>query len=143
MFANLASLNYLAIIVSAIASMMFGFIWYSFIVAKPWMKLMGYNKLTKSEMQAMQKESGSAYMLSTFLSLLQAFILAWAILPNLTNVPLSTAMILIALIWLAFSLAYALNTAAFMKQSYKLAFINTGNQLFSILIMTAILKSWL
>jgi len=143
MLPTLSSINYLAVIVSAIVYMGFGFLWYSpILIGKPWMKLMGYDKMSKAEMKKMQKESGPAYMLSSATSLVQSFLLAWVVLPFYAAASTSSVVLGVALLWICFTLCYALTGAAFTKKPYTLVAIDSGYQLFGLIIVTIILKLW-
>jgi len=143
MLASLSSINYLAVIVATLAYMFFGFLWYSpVLIGKPWMKLMGFDKMSKEDMKKMQKTAGPAYMISLVSCLIQVFILAWVVLPIIGSTSTSNAVIAVALIWLGFTLAHAVSNAAFLKKPYMLVLIDTGYQLFGLLIATIILKLW-
>lgn len=143
MLATLSTINYLAVIVSAIIYMGFGFLWYSpLLIGKPWVKLMGYHKMTKEDMKKMQKEAGPAYMISMVTSLVQSFLLAWVVLPSYAAASISSAVLAVALIWLCFTFCYAITGAAFTKKPYALVAIDSGYQLFGLIIVTIILKIW-
>src|SRR5258708_40256388 len=74
---NLHHLNWLAILVAAICTMVVGFLWYSpLLFAKPWMREMGYDPNDKARMEEMRKGAGRAYGGSFIASLLSAFTLA-------------------------------------------------------------------
>ena len=54
-------LNWLAIVVAAISTVIVGFLWYSpLLFAKPWMREMGYDPNDKAKTQEMQKSAGRA-----------------------------------------------------------------------------------
>src|SRR5260370_10712032 len=53
---HMHSLNWLAILVAAISTMVVGFLWYSpLLFAKPWMKEMGYDPNDKAKTEEMKK----------------------------------------------------------------------------------------
>ena len=59
------SLNYLAVLVAALTSIILGFLWYSpLLFAKPWMREMGYDPNDKAKIRAMQKGASPAYLAS-------------------------------------------------------------------------------
>src|SRR5258708_22582165 len=59
---HMHNLNWLAILVAAISTMVVGFLWYSrLLFAKPWMREMGYDPNDKAKVEEMQKRTGSAY----------------------------------------------------------------------------------
>lgn len=135
-------LNWLAILASAVATMVVGFIWYSPILfAKPWMREMGYDPNDKAKTQEMQKSAGPAYLGSLIASLVSAFTLAlflhWLRVESL-HFGLATGFH----VWLGFVATVQFTAALFAKQSMKLFAINTGYQLVCYLAMGAILTAW-
>ncbi len=68
--------NLLAVLVSALATMVVGFLWYSpALFANPWMILMGYDPNDKAKIAEMQKSAGPSYFMSLIASILAAFVL--------------------------------------------------------------------
>ena len=68
--------NLWAVLVSAVATMIVGFLWYSpALFANPWMKLMGYDPNDKEKITEMQKGAGPSYFMSLVASILAAFVL--------------------------------------------------------------------
>jgi hypothetical protein len=136
------SLNWLAILVAAISTMVVGFLWYSpLLFAKPWMREMGHDPNDKAKGQEMQKRAGPAYGGSFVASLLSAFTLA-LILHGLRAEDLHFGIMASFHIWLGFVATVQFTSALFMKQSMKLFAINTGYQLVCYLAMGAILTCW-
>jgi hypothetical protein len=136
------SLNWLAILVAAVASMILGFIWYSpLLFAKVWTREMGYDPNDKAKMDEMRKSAGPAYAGSLFASLLTAFTLA-LILHGMQAQSLHFGLMASFHIWLGFVATVQFTGALFAKQSMKLFAINTGYQLLCYLVMGAILVLW-
>ena len=74
---NFYAINWLAVLVSAIAAMAVGFLWYSPILfAKPWMAAMGVKCDTEEEKKAMQKEAGPLYGQAFVMGIISAAFLA-------------------------------------------------------------------
>jgi hypothetical protein len=68
--------NLWAVLVSALATMVAGFLWYSpALFANPWMTLMGYDPTDKAKVAEMQKSAGPSYMMSLIASVLSALVL--------------------------------------------------------------------
>jgi hypothetical protein len=135
-------LNWLAVFVAGISTMLIGFLWYSpFLFAKPWMREMGYDPDDKAKVQEMQKSAGPAYFGSLVAGFVSAFILAlffhWLRVQNLRFGLMAGFHI-----WLGFVATVQLTGALFTKQSMKLFAINTGYQLVCYLVMSAILAAW-
>jgi hypothetical protein len=65
--------NLWAVLVSALATMVVGFVWYSpLLFARPWTVLMGYDPDDKEKLAEMQKSAGPSYMLSLLASIVSA-----------------------------------------------------------------------
>jgi hypothetical protein len=139
---HMHNLNWLAILVAAISTMVVGFLWYSPVLfAKPWMREMGYDPNDKAKMQEMQKSAGLAYAGSFLASLVSALTLA-LFLHWLRAEGLHFGLIVGFHVWLGFVATVQLTGVLFMKQSMKLFAINTGYQLVCYLVMGAILAVW-
>lgn len=139
---HMHSLNWLAILASAIAAMILGFLWYSpLLFAKAWTREMGYDPNDKAKMDEMKKSSGPAYAGSLAASFLSAFTLA-LILHGMRAESLHFGLMASFHIWLGFVATVQFTGALFAKQSMKLFAINTGYQLVCYLVMGAILVSW-
>ena len=68
--------NLWAVLASALATMVVGFVWYSpLLFARPWMVLMGYDPNDKAKIAEMQKSAGPSYGLSLVASLVSAAVL--------------------------------------------------------------------
>lgn len=131
-------MNYLAILVSALATMALGFVWYSALFKKPWMKLMGYSA---SDMDGMKKGMGKTYGLSLVATLVMAFVLARFVAFANAQTLMDGALIGFWA-WLGFVATTMLNNVLFGKEKTSLFYINTGYQLASLAIMGAILAVW-
>jgi hypothetical protein len=137
----MVQVNYVAVLVAAIVSMVIGFVWYSPILfAKPWMKEMGYKS---SGMKDMQKKMGPMYGLSFLASLLMAYVLTHVIasLANDAVYKLGLSLGLKAAFWswLGFIMPVQLTDVIFGGKSWKLFLMNTGYQLVSVLGMGVVL----
>lgn len=140
-----ASLNYLAIVVSVIASFAIGFLWYSPILfGKPWMKLMGIDPHDKTKMEKMKKTAGPAYMASIVGTILMAYVMAHFIYYVFDYKVLKTTdgLVMAFWIWLGFVAPVMFTEVLFGGKSVKLWLINTSYQLATLLITGAILATW-
>ena len=135
-------LNWLAVLVAAVSTMVVGFLWYSPILfAKPWMREMGYDPDDKAKVQEMQKSAGPAYFGSMIAGLITAFTLA-LFLDAIHAQDLHAGLAVSFHAWLGFVATVQLTGALFTKQSMKLFGINTGYQLVCFLVMGTILTLW-
>ena len=139
---HMHSLNWLAILVAAVVTMILGFLWYSpLLFAKAWTREMGYDPNDKTKMDEMRKSAGPAYAGSFVASLISAFTLA-LILHGMRAESLHFGIMASFHIWLGFVATVQFTGALFAKQSMKLFAINTGYQLVCFLAMGAILVLW-
>ena len=139
---HMHSLNWLAIVVAAVSTIVLGFLWYSpLLFAKAWTREMGYDMNDKAKMDEMRKTAGPAYAGSFAASLLSAFTLA-LILHGMRAESLHFGLMVSFHIWLGFVATVQFTGALFAKQSMKLFAINTGYQLVCFLAMGAILVLW-
>jgi hypothetical protein len=134
--------NLWAVLASAVATMVIGFLWYSpFLFAKPWMLAMGYDPADKAKAAEMQKSAGPKYGLAFLASMLSAFLLGKIIF----HLAISTALYGMKVgfaVWLAFVMTVQLTDKLFTNRPIKLFLINTGYQLACYLAMGAILGKW-
>jgi Protein of unknown function (DUF1761) len=134
--------NLWAVLGSAVATMVIGFLWYSpMLFANPWMVAMGYDPADKAKIGEMQKSAGPKYAISLLASILSAFILGKIIY----HLAISTALYGMKVgfaVWLAFVMTVQLTDKLFTNRPAKLFLINTGYQLACYLAMGAILGKW-
>jgi uncharacterized SAM-binding protein YcdF (DUF218 family) len=134
--------NLWAVLVSALATLAIGFVWYSpWLFARPWMVLMGYNPDDKAKMAEMQKSAGPSYVLSVVASAMAAAVLGKIIAVATINTALYGMKVGLA-VWLGFVTTVQLTNSLFSRQPAKLYAINTGYQLVCFLAMGAIMGAW-
>jgi surface polysaccharide O-acyltransferase-like enzyme len=139
---TVAGINFWAVLVCAIATMVLGFLWYSPILfANPWMRLMGLDPNDKAKLAELQKGAGKMYFLSFVASIVSAIILA-KLFAVMGVVAIPRGLKIGFAIWLGFVTTVQLTGALFSKQPNKLYLINTGYQLVCYLAMGAILAKW-
>ena len=132
--------NYPAVGISAIASMVVGFLWYSpMLFGTPWMKLSG---LDDKKMKAAQKDMPKTYGISFVASLITAYVIATLVNSMLVS-SLSDGLALGTVLWLGFVATTMVTGVLFQKMPWALFLINSGCQLASILAMSAILTVWI
>lgn len=128
--------NYLALIAAVIASMVIGFAYYmNPIIAKPWMKLMGYSK---DDVRPSGSEMGKLYGASAVLALVTSFVLYHVITMSIAYFnysPIMTGVTSAFWMWLGFIMPVQATDVLFSKKPFKLFVINTGYQLASLLGM--------
>jgi hypothetical protein len=133
--------NYIAVLLAGIVSMLIGFLWYSPILfAKPWMKLRGY---TQESLKKAQKEMGNLYALSFIVSLLTAFVLShvMTLSQNFYQYPpLMTGLTTAFFMWIGFMFPVQVTSYIFGEKKWGLLMIDTGYQLASVVGMAIVLS---
>ena len=71
------TVNFWAVLVSAVASMVIGSIWYGPLFQKPFSKAMGMDNMTEEQRQAMKKTMMPAYIKQFVASVLMFYVFAW------------------------------------------------------------------
>lgn len=135
----LVHVNYLGVLLCAIASMVIGFLWYGPLFGKPWMKMVG---LTKEKMEKSKDSMGMTYGVMFLSSLLMAYVLAhfvWYAAPGSLTLFISVKTAVWA--WLGFIATYALSKFLFNveKKPWTLLVIDTGYYLVTLIVMGVIL----
>lgn len=132
------NVNLLAVIVSAIVSMIVGSIWYGPLFGKKWIKLVGF---TKEEMEKGKKDMPRTYGLMFVGSLLTSFVLSVTIsLAPMQS--MATGVTAAFWLWLGFIVAVKMSDVLFEKKPWNLFYIECGYYLVFLLISGAILGSW-
>ncbi len=123
--------NYLAVLVAAIAGMLVGMIWYNpKVLGKIWMKLEGVSPRHKP---------AKINMLIAFVSqLVMAYVLSMFIQVGNLGGSLGTSL----LIWFGFIGTMTLGSVLWKGKSWNLWFLNNGHNIISLLVMAGILASW-
>lgn len=133
------AVNYLAVLVAALASMVIGFLWYSPVLfGNAWQKLMGW-----SEKQAKEKTAkmGPAYLVALIGALVTAYVLAHLV----TYLDVKTwqdALMLAFWTWLGFIATTGLSMVLWEGKPIKLYLINVGYSLADLVAMALILTYW-
>jgi uncharacterized protein DUF1761 len=137
---SLGSLNYLPIFAAAVASFVFGGIWYS-AFSKPWMDAVGMSP----ERAQTHRSSLGLYVLAFVAQLVMAWMLA-GILVHLAQgglaATLRTGLISAAFLWLGFVIPTMVVNYAFHGARQSLTLIDGGHWLGVLLIQGAIMGWW-
>ena len=135
-------INYVAVLIAAISSMVVGFLWYGIIFRKSWMALMGY---TRENMGQMKMAANKAYTIQFVASLVMAYLLAHMIVfvsayleMGGTGVGVKTGFFS----WLGFIMPVTLGVVLWENKPWKLWLINTSHYLVMLVVMGAILGAW-
>jgi len=130
------NVNWLAIVVSTVANMVIGALWYGPLLGKPWMKELG---VTMDDISSTPMVP--AYLVAILNSFLMAFVLANVVAWTGVTGVLGGALLGLTM-WTGFTgFTFAANHA-FEGRSLQLWLINSGTYLIGLLVMGAILAVW-
>ena len=134
------NINYLAVLVAAVAAHILGFLWYGPLFGKQWMAMMGMDK--KKMQEAKKKGMGAqTWIVMIVGTLLTSFVLAHFV-KYLNAETIADALELAFWTWLRFFGAVMLGTVIWEGRPWKLYFLNTAYWLVNLCIMASILTLW-
>jgi hypothetical protein len=136
-------INYWAVLVCALLSMVLGFVWYGPLFGKKWMHIMKAGDMSAAEREKMKKSATKLYILQFVLTLFQLFVLSWYI-GTLNG--LSSGVHTAFSIWIAFIIPTLAGVSMWNGDSAKTAWvrflIQAGYQLIFFMIAGFILGIW-
>ncbi len=140
-------INYLAVLVAAIAKFMVGGLWYSpLMFANIWMKELGWDRNDTIKMESMKKGSGKAMAGSFVGTLLMSYIMAHVITFNLAyfphTMPALQGLMTALMLWLGFVATTSADLVLYEGRKWRLFWINNGHNLVGMLVMGVILAVW-
>ncbi|MBI3004800.1 MAG: DUF1761 domain-containing protein [Ignavibacteriales bacterium] len=127
-------MNYVAILVAAVANMVIGFLWYGLLFGKKWAALHGY-----TEEQIKSMNPGPLYAQSFVAVLVSYYILARFVPSTAT---LMDGIEVACLVWLGFVTTTQFTASLFSTKPRALYFLDTGYQLVTFIAAGAILTAW-
>ncbi len=129
--------NYVAVIVAAIAAMVIGYAWYGPLFGKMWMKEAG---VKPGDMKPNGSEMGKLYGIQYVAAAVMAYVLA--VLFQMTGTAdVMTGFKMVFWLWLGFVAAASVGAVLFEKKSWSYFGINTAYHLVTMLVMSAVLVS--
>ena len=135
-------INYWAIALCAILSMVIGFVWYGPLFGKKWAEIIGATAQTAEERKKMQATAGPLYAVQFVLSIFQVWVLAyyiagWQDAPGVVNA---------LWIWAAFIMPVVAGASMWNNDSGKVKWtrflLQSGYQLVLFIVYGLILSSW-
>ena len=130
-------INYLAVLVCGLISMVTGFLWYGPLFGKAWMKAVG-----KTEEELKENfNPGKTYTLSVISSLITALALAYLLSLTEANTIMDALRVAITG-WLGFVAAVFYLNSLYEGKTIGLVAINTGYQLVNLVVYGIILALW-
>lgn len=136
-------INYIAVIVAAIAQMALGFVWYGPLFGKEWSKLMGWSEAEMAVGRAkMEKEGWKTYSIQALGALIMSYILAhyFIFASTYTNTHgLLGGFVVGFWSWLGFVAPVMLSSVLWEGKSWKLFFLQSGYYLVALIVMGMII----
>lgn len=129
-------INYLAVVVAALANYIIGAIWYSALFSKPWQKLSGVSEM---------KVTAVSVIVALVGAFLTSYILDHALIfasEYLKTSGVGAGLMVGFLNWLGFIAPVTVGVVIYEKKSWGLWAINNGYWLVSLLVMGVILSLW-
>ena len=138
-------INYWAVLVSGIAAMALGFLFFGPVFGKLYSSLMGFNSLDPAKRAEMMKGMTKSYVITFIGALVTAWVLDHAIIYAGTYMHwsgLSAGLVTGFMSWLGFQATMSLGTVLWDNKPWKLYFLSNGHNLIQLLLMGAILGTW-
>jgi len=135
-----AGMNYLAILIAAVAAWLAGAAWYG-LLAKPWVAAQGKTMEEFQAQRAAMRGSPAAYapfVIAFVAELIMAWVLA-GVLGHMGQVTLRNGVISAVFIWFGFVLTTLMVNYAFGARGIKLAAIDAGHWLLVLLVEGAVI----
>ena len=136
----MATVNYLAVLVSAIASMVVGSIWYGPLFGKKFMREMGMDSWTSEKQAAMKKKMIPSYVLQFVASCVMFYILA-GLIASFGHTTFGGGMMTAFIMWIGFVVPIKLGDAIWGGKA-SLFWLSIGNMLVTLLVAGAIIGVW-
>lgn len=135
-------INYWAVLVCGVVSMVIGFVWYGPLFGKKWMEIVGAKAVDMEARKKMQKEAGPLYLVQFLLTLFQAYVLAHYIAGWKDASGVENAL----WIWAAFLMPTVAGSAMWNNDSARVKWarflIQAGYQLVLFVVFGLILGMW-
>jgi hypothetical protein len=136
------AVNYLPVLVAALAAFFIGFMWHGPVFGKQWMKLMD---ITPAQMEKGKKKMQGKmhwYLISAFLQqLVTAYVIA-VLVPVVGVFDAVSAVMFGALLWLGLIATTLLNGVLWEERKISLYLFNITYQLVSLVVITLIVALW-
>lgn len=130
-------INYLAVLVSAVASMVIGSIWYGPLFGKKFIHAMGLDLLSPEQQAAAKKSMWKSYVLQFIASLVMFYVLA-GLLGRLGELTVNGGLMLALWIWIGFFVPFKIGETIWGGK-WSLFWIGSSGMLITLLAGGAIL----
>lgn len=129
--------NFLAVIIATVASMMLGAVWYG-VLAKPWMAANGFTRESLTGPDGKPKGGGISYVVAGVSKLIMAFCFA-RLLALVDAVSVSNGIALALFLWIGFVATILSVGHRFQMKPWSLTFIDGGYWLAVLVVMGVVI----
>lgn len=136
----MSDINFWAVLVCAIVSMVVGSIWYGPLFGKLFMREMGMDKWTPEKQAAMKKSMGMSYALQFVASLITFYVLAWFI-GGVDRMTVGGGIGVALLVWVGFIVPQKFGESIWGGKR-TLFWLGIGNMLITLVATGAIIGAW-
>lgn len=136
----MSDINIWAVLVSAVASMVIGSIWFGPLFGKQFMRAIGMDQWSAEKQAAEKKKMGLSYFGQFLASLIMFYILAWLI-GGLDRMTLGGGAMIGFLAWFGFVVPTKFGDAIWGGKM-SLFWMTAGNSLITLLVTGAIIGAW-
>jgi len=133
-------MNYLAVVASAVASMVVGSIWYGPLFRKTFMKAMGMDKWSPEKQAEEKKKMGKLYAIQLVASLVMFYVLA-VFVDKTGSFGVEGGIVTALWTWIGFVIPVQLGNAIW-GGNMTLFWLGAGNMLITLLTAGAIIGAW-
>ncbi len=135
-------INYLAVIVAALVSMVLGFLWYApFLFGKKWMATLPQETVKKIE-EGNKKNMGPTIFLALVGSFATAYVLAYMLGSMSESIDWMRGAQVGFLMWLGFAFPFVLGGVLWEKKSWTSFWVNVPYYLVAFVVMGMIIGAW-
>lgn len=133
-------INIWAVVVSAVASMVIGSIWFGPLFGSQFRNASGMDKWTPEQQQAAMKAAGQSYVIQVLASLLMFYVLA-RFIGEAGDMTVQGGIMTALWVWAGFVVPVKVGDAIW-GGSWKLSALVAGNMLVTLLVTGAIIGAW-
>ena len=131
---DFANINYIAVVVAAIAGFAVGAVWYAFLFSKPWLAAVGF-----TEADVKQGRSALPFVFSGIALLIMAWVLSMIVTPG---DGIGRGILVGLLLWLGFTATTTVVNYAYAARKPALMAIDAGHWLAVSVVMGAIIGAF-
>jgi hypothetical protein len=139
--------NYLAILVAAVANMALGFVWFGPLFGKVWTRAMGWSDAEMAVgREKMKKDGWKTYGIQALGACVMAYVLSHVLVFATSYMQVSgwmTGLSSAFWMWLGFIAPVTIGVVLWERKPWKLWFVQGGYYLVALLVMGVIIASWM